>query len=118
VARSNPSHAVDPYTIAMAPLRSPAAAAGERVGEPLASQLRTMIALQESARALLLPVELRFDRTAEGQGMAVVRLAMVDGRTSEVRWLGDVASAPVATFSREALLASLAAHLSDLITAP
>jgi hypothetical protein len=116
-ARSNPSHAVDPYALALAPLRAPDAAPGRRLADPLASQLRTMIALQESARVIVIPVELWFDRLADGRGAAVLRLAVVDGRTTEIRWLGDVRSDPTSTFSRE-LLTSLAARTADLIAAP
>ena len=116
-ARSNPSHAVDPYALALAPLRSAEAAAGRRLADPLASQLRTMIALQENARVLMLPVELWFDRLADGRGVAVLRLAVVDGRTTEIRWLGEVRSDPTSNFSRE-LLTSLAARTADLIAAP
>lgn len=115
-ARSNPSHAVDPYSIAAAPLRSAGAVAGARLADPLANQLRTMIALQESARAVLLPVELRFEPAPGQGGLAVLRIAMVDGRLGEIRWIGDVRSDPSLTFSRE-LLTSLAAHTADLITA-
>jgi len=34
-----------------------------------------------------------------------------------VLWLGEIASEPASTFSRD-LLTSLAAHTADLITAP
>lgn len=115
-ARSNPSHSVDPYTIAAAPLRNSQLMAGTRLGDPLAMQLRTMIALQESARGVLIPVELWFERTSDGQGVAVLRLALVDGRVSDVRWIGDVRSDPAARFSAE-ILTNLAAHSADLITA-
>jgi hypothetical protein len=115
--RSNPSYAVDPYTIAAAPLRGTGAEVGVRLGDPLASQVRTMVALQESARAVLIPVELWFERTSTGQGVAVLRLALVDARLSEIRWIGDVRSDPSPTFSRE-LLTSLAAHTADLFAAP
>ena len=116
-ARNNPSHAVDPYALALASLRSPDAAAGRRLGEPLASQLRTMVALQENARLLMLPVELSFDRLPDGRGVAVLRLAVVDGRTTEIHWLGDIRSDPTSNFSRE-LLTGLAARTADLIAAP
>ena len=116
-SRSNPSYAVDPYALAAGPLRGDRVVVGTRLVDPLATQMRTMIALQESARAVLLPLELRFDRTADGQGVAVLRLALIDGRVGEVRWIGDVRSAASATFSRE-LLTSLAAHAADLIAAP
>jgi hypothetical protein len=98
-------------------LRSPGLIAGTRLGDPLVTQLRTMVALQESARAVLLPVELRFDKTPTGQGVAVLKVALLDGRLGEVRWLGDVRSESSATLSG-ALLTSVAAHLADLITAP
>jgi hypothetical protein len=116
-ARSNPSYSIDPYMLAAAPLRAPQMAVGTRLGDPLATQLRTMIALQERARPVLIPVELRFDRTPEGQGVAVLRLALLDGRVGDVLWIGDVRSAPASSFSRE-ILTSLAAHSADLIAAP
>jgi hypothetical protein len=115
--RNSPSYSVDPYNLAVGPLQSRAAVAGVRVADPLAGQLRTMIALQESARAVLIPVELWFDKTPEGPGVGVVRLALVDGRTTEIRWIGDVRSTPQANFSRE-VITSLVAHTADLFAAP
>ena len=115
-ARRNPTYAVDPYSLAADPLRAPNVGPTTKLTEPLASQIRTMIALQD-ARAVLLPVELRFEKDRTGQGIAVLRLALLDGRLSEVRWVGEVRSAPAATLS-PAVLASLAAHLGDLIAAP
>ena len=75
-----------------------------------------MIALHDS-RAVLVPVELRFEKDRTGQGIAVLRLVLLDGRISEVRWVGDVRSDPSATLS-PAVLSSLATHLGDLIAAP
>lgn len=118
-AKSNPSFAQDPYTLSAAGLRAPDVPIGASVGSPLIMQLRTMVALQENARAVLLPVELRFERdSTAGMGVAVLRLALLDGRMGEVRWIGDLRSVPRATFSREAILTSLSAHLADLIAAP
>ena len=117
--RGNPTYAIDPYTLAAGGLRTGAISAGSPVGNPLVMQLRTMVALHENARAVLMPVELRFERDEKsGQGVAVLRLALLDGRLGEVRWIGDVRSDPTPTFSRDALLTSVAAHLADLITAP
>ena len=116
-ARINPSYSVNPYDLAAAPLLSPSAAAGVRVADPLAGQLRTMVARQESARAVLIPGELWFERTPEGQGVAVVRLALVDGRSTEIQWIGDVRGTPQSSFSRE-LITSLVAHTADLFAAP
>ena len=114
--RRNPTYAVDPYALAAGPLRAPNLTAGGKLTEPLASQIRTMIALHDS-RAVLVPVELRFEKDRTGQGIAVLRLALLDGRISEVRWVGDVRSDPSATLS-PAVLSSLATHLGDLIAAP
>ena len=115
-ARINPSYAIDPYTLAADPLGSPDIVAGSRISDPLMTQLRTMVALEESARAVLIPVELRFERLPSGEGVAALRVALVDGRLGEVRWIGDVRSDSSPTFSR-GLLTSLAAHFADLITA-
>lgn len=114
--RGSPTYAVDPYALGTSPLRNTAVTGGARIGDPLATQLRTMIALQEGTRAVLVPVELRFDRDRDGAGVAVLRVALIDGRLGEVRWAGDVKSAPSATFSR-GLLTSLAANFADLIAA-
>ena len=112
--RMSPTYAVDPYALAVEPLRSPSVAQGGKIGDPLATQLRTMIALHDS-RMVLLPVELRFDRDKSGQGIAVLRAVLVDARIGDVRWVGEASSDPSPTFSR-ALLASVASHFADLIT--
>ena len=113
----NPSYAVDPYALDARGLANPSLVAGTRIGGALATQLRTMVALQESARAVLIPVELRFDRLPSGEGAAVLHVAVIDARMGDIRWIGDVRSTPSPTFSR-ALLSSVAAHLADLISAP
>lgn len=115
-SKLNPSYAVDPYTLDARGLTSPAVVAGDRLGGALATQLRTIVALQESARAVLVPSELRFDRLPSGEGVAVLHVVLVDARMGDVRWIGDVKSDSSPTFSR-GLLSSLAAHFADLITA-
>jgi hypothetical protein len=117
-SKASPSYAVDPYALGAGPLKSPNVAGDTRLGEPLATQLRTMVALQDKARAVLLPVELRFERDGEkrDQGVAVLKVALIDGRLGEVRWIGDVRSDPSPTFS-PALVTSLANRFADLITA-
>lgn len=112
--KASPTYAVDPYALAAEPLRSSSVAPGGKIGDPLVTQLRTMIALHDS-RFVLLPVELRFDRDKSGQGIAVLRAVLVDGRIGEIRWAGEASSDPAPTFSR-ALLASVASHFADLIT--
>jgi len=113
-AANNPTHATDPRSLAVNSLRASTLKIDDRLVEPLATQLRTMIALHD-ARAVLLPVDLRFERDAAGQGLAVLRVDLIDGRLGEVRWVGDVRSDPAATLS-PALIASLAEHFADLVT--
>jgi hypothetical protein len=114
--RGNPGYAADPYALAEEPLRNPAVAAGAKIGDPLVTQLRTMVALHD-ARMVVMPIEVRFERNGAGQGIAVLRVALIDGRLGEVRWISDVKSDPSPELSR-ALLASLAGHFADMITRP
>ncbi|MEO8337836.1 MAG: hypothetical protein ABI664_22875 [bacterium] len=116
--RANPTYAVDPYTLGANILRGKDVVSGTRLADPLATQLRTMIALQEGARAVLVPVELRFEKASTaGQGVAALKVALLDGRLGDVRWIGTVRSDPAPEYSR-AVLTSLAAHFADLFTAP
>ena len=112
--RASPTYAVDPYALGAEPLRNPSVAPGGKIGDPLATQLRTMIALHDS-RMVLMPVELRFDRDKSGQGIAVLRAVLVDARIGDIRWVGEASSDPAPTFSR-ALLANVASRFADLIT--
>jgi hypothetical protein len=117
--KANPTYAVDPYSIGANVLRGPNVQSGTRLGDPIATQLRTMVAIQEGARAVVVPVELRFEKdpSGKGKGVAALRVALLDGRLGDVRWIGTVRSDPSNTLSR-AVLSSLAAHFADLITSP
>jgi hypothetical protein len=116
--KRNPTYATDPYALAEESLRGPAFIVGTRLPEPLASQLRTMIALHENARSVLLPIELRFERadatSAAGTARATLRLALVDPRFSEARWVGTVNSDTTSTDPR-VLTRALARGVADLI---
>ena len=87
------------------------------VPEPLASQLRTLVALEDDCRYVLFPVEVRFVGAGPGEERAVVRLVIFDAREARITWMADVASEPAAKFSR-GLAASFADHLADLVSAP
>jgi hypothetical protein len=116
--RANPTYAVDPYSLGTNILRSKDVVSGTRLSDPLATQVRTMIALQEGARAILVPVEIHFEKSAmAGQGIAVLKVALLDGRLGDVRWIGTVRSDPAHAPS-QAVLTNLAAHFADLFTAP
>jgi hypothetical protein len=114
----NPSVGVDPYRLATNPLRGARLTAGERVAEPLASQLRTLVAIHD-ARLVLLPVEVFFDiDRAGGTGRTALRVALIDARTAEIRWSGEVKADQRGTEPDRAQLADVATRLANLITAP
>jgi hypothetical protein len=85
------------------------------VREPLASQLRTLIALTD-ARWVLVPVEVRLSPVTDGRRTAKVRLAMIDGRGGQVVALPEATGAPAA--DEAGALAALATAIADLIVAP
>lgn len=115
--KSNPTYATDPYSIGVNVLRDPTIASGTKLGDPLVTQLRTMVALEENARAVLVPLELSFPSAGTGKQVAALRVALLDGRLGDVRWVGVVRSDP-ATAMSPAVIASLAARFADLVTAP
>lgn len=109
----NRTYASDPSQLAVEPLRAATFIAGSKYGEPLSSQLRTMIALHEDARYVLLPIELRFDGA-----QAVLRAALLDPRYAEARWVGEVRSDSSAAATAAQSLAQLSSRLADLFVAP
>lgn len=113
--RRNRTYATDPYQLALHQLRSPAFVSAERYGEPLSSQLRTLIALHDDARFVLVPVELWFQR--DGTGVrALLKLALLDPRFAHANWVGTVQGDPAPTPARA--LASVATRVTHLFAAP
>jgi hypothetical protein len=114
----NPSLGVDPYRLATQPLRGVRLAVGDRISEPLASQLRALAAVHDG-RLVLLPVEVFFDiDRAARTGRTGLRLALVDARLAEVRWLGEVKARRSGTEPDREQLTDVATRLADLVTAP
>jgi hypothetical protein len=113
--RANPTYATDPRALSVQPLRGGHLQMGGRLPEPLASQLRTMIALQEG-RLVMIPIDLRVDAAAPGVGRPVVSLVLVDPRASVLRWSGEVTGADTRTFTTETT-AILAGRIADLFVA-
>lgn len=111
----NRNYATDPYQLTVGPLRAPTFVAASPYGEPLSSQLRTMIALHDDIRVVLVPVEVRFERVGAG-GRAILRTAVLDARLAQARWVGDVQSDIVS--SPQGALESVAARFADLFLAP
>ena len=115
--RRNPGFAPDPYALSAAPLAPGVTLEHNAVPEPLASQLRSLVALGD-ARHALVPVDVRFVPAGEGRGRAVMRVALVDARAATVLSAFDVSSAPAPSFSAPAVATSLAERFVDLIAAP
>ncbi|HJU88540.1 MAG TPA: hypothetical protein VJ672_04065 [Gemmatimonadaceae bacterium] len=118
-AKRNSGYAADPYALAAQSLRPGVKRKQELLREPLATQLRSLVAFTE-ARYALLPVELRFERGGGSDGAvgrAVLHLVLVDARRSRPVWAIEVASDPAQRFS-PALAASVAEHLADLVAEP
>jgi hypothetical protein len=111
-AADNPTYATDPRAFAVNPLRSSSVKVADRLPEPVASQLRTMIALHD-ARLVLIPLDLTVERTAAGEGHPVVHLVLVDPRSSIVRWIGQVVGPDSPAFT-PGLSALIAARFADL----
>jgi hypothetical protein len=111
--RQNPTYASDPYHLAEEPLRSPSLAVDARLPEPLASQVRTIVALHEDARLVLAPVELRLEPVGAG-GRGVLRLVLLDARASNVRWMGEIVSDTASSFG-PSITASIGARLANVV---
>lgn len=114
-AARNAEFVADPHAIEAGELRPGRRTDQWQLQEPLASQLRSMIALTD-ARYVLFPVEVRTTSRA-GKGRATLHVVVVDARRSQVQWAGDVSSVPRDAFS-PAIAAELASRVADLIAAP
>jgi hypothetical protein len=87
-----------------------------RLPEPLASQLRTLVALREDARLILAPVDLRFEKSGAG-GRGRLRVVLIDPRYSTVTWIGEITSDALPAFS-PAISAGIASKLANIVAAP
>ena len=115
-ARRNAGYVSDPYSLAGERLRFGVRMADDRLAEPLASQLRSIVAVTD-ARYALFPVELRFERVPDGKIRPVLHVALLEARGASVRWMGDVRGAAGTTIT-PATLESVAFALADLVAAP
>ena len=115
-AKRNAGYVSDPYALAAERLRAGVRMSDERLAEPFASQLRSIIAVTD-ARYALFPVELRFEQLTDGRIRPVLHVALLDGRASSVRWMGDVRGA-ASTDITPATYESVAFALADLVAAP
>lgn len=118
MVKRNEPYAPDPHAMAAQWLRFPGPKRlPQQVPDPIASQLRTLVALQEGGQLVLLPVELRFEPIPNGQECAVLRFVIFDAVRAKIIYMADVQSDPQSSFG-PALAASLAGHLADQLGPP
>lgn len=115
--RRNMSYVPDPFGLAEEALRSPALKLETRLPEPLASQIRSLVALHDDVRYVIAPVELRLEKAGIGGtgGRGVLRVVLVDARLSEVRWIGEFASDTLQAFS-PAITAGIASKFASAVS--
>jgi hypothetical protein len=111
-SKRNAGFAADPRALAAFALRIGKRPPKDPFGDPLASQLRSLIALGD-ARHVILPSELRFVRQ-EGKERAILRLVVIDARRSQVEWVGDIETTPATTWS-SAVMAELVGKVANLV---
>mgnify|MGYP001546717633 CR=1 FL=1 len=118
MVKRNQSYAPDPHALAAVWLRYPGPKRmPEQIPDPLASQLPTIVALQDGGQLAFIPVELRFATLKTGPGMAKQRVVIIDAVRAKIIWYADVPSDPQTKFG-PALAARLAGHLADLLGPP
>lgn len=118
MVKRNETYAPDPHAMAAQWLRYPGPKRlPDQVPDPIASQLRTLVALQDGGQLVLLPVELRFESVPSGQECAVLRFVIFDAVRAKIIYMADIASDPQSSFG-PALAASLAGHLADQLGPP
>ncbi|HEX2779441.1 MAG TPA: hypothetical protein VHM30_08070 [Gemmatimonadaceae bacterium] len=115
-AKRNAGYVPDPYSLAAERLRTGVMLSDNQLREPLASQVRGVVAVTD-ARYVLFPVELRFEPVAEGGARSVLHVVLLDARGSKVVWAGDVRGAARPRYS-DVALESVALALADLVAAP
>jgi hypothetical protein len=112
VYRQGP-YSPDPHNLAVEPLRSPALELETRLPEPLASQVRTIIAFHDEVRYVLAPVELRLEKAGTG-GRGVLRVVLLDARLSKVTWIGEFSSDTLQAYS-PAVTAGIASKFASAV---
>jgi len=111
LASNNSTIVADPHKLSAEELRGPVKLE-QSLSTPLQSQIRTILALREG-RFVILPIDLRFE-SANGTGVALLRLVAIDARFAAIKWIGEVKTDRSRTFS-PALAASLASRFADLV---
>lgn len=113
-ARRNAGLTADPHALAVGGLRSLVKPGDAPLSEPLASQIRSLVALRD-ARYVILPATLRFENRGAG-ARASILVYLIDSRTARIGWSGGVAG-EVSRMLSPAMAGSIASRLADLVVA-
>jgi hypothetical protein len=105
----------DPYAMGVQAMRSVKYKIGDPIPDLFNNNLRLLIGIADT-RYVLLPVEVYFARNG-AQQIAVMKLAMVDGRGGDFVWMGEVGTDPATSYS-PAMINTLASRVADLVAAP
>jgi hypothetical protein len=115
IAKRNPEYVNDPYAMGVQAMRSVKYKIGDPLPELFNNNLRLLIGIADT-RYVLVPVEIWFARNG-AQQIAVLKLAMADGRGGDFVWMGEVGTDPATAYS-PAVINTLAARIADLVVAP
>ena len=113
-ARRNTGMLPDPHALPVAGLRRLVKASDDPLGEPLASQIRSLISMTD-ARYVILPATVAFESTSGGI-RGTVLVYVVDARTARIQWSGAVTS-DVSRNLSSAMAGGIAQRLADLVVA-
>ena len=114
MAKRNSMYSSDPRNLGAFPVRN-GVGRDAVIPDPLASNLRRLVALND-ARYAFLPVELRAE-SGVGGGQLIVRLLLVDARLMKALFMVDLAGERAAAYS-PALMQQLATRVVELAVAP
>ena len=114
-ARRNPSMVHDPYSVLADELREGVKRKDGALHEPLASQLRSIVALTE-ARHVLVPVDVRLEKMGRA-GRASLEYVVIDARRSWLTCRGRVHGDTSSALS-PAVAASVAGRLAAEVIPP
>jgi hypothetical protein len=114
-AKRNPTYVADPYSMrALEAVRAALRKPQDPLGEPFASQLRTLAGVSD-VRYAFAPFELRIEPIpGSANGRAVLHAAVFDARGSQLLWTGEVAGDGQPQYS-PAVLGTLAQRVADLV---
>ena len=114
-AKRNPDYVIDPLLINTEELRASTQRKDGALQQPMASQVRNLVALTE-ARLVLVPVEMHIDKVPGG-GLGQLDLVVLDARSSWMECRGVVVGDTTRALS-SAVAASVAGRLASLVVPP